>query len=260
MTDATPLLRRDSQVALYRQLKDWVLGKIEQGVWESGSLLPSERTLVGELGVSRITVRQALRELVQEGVLESVPGKGFFVAQRQSFPLHGLVSLTSLARERGWTVSNRVLRAEQLSASPALARALELDVGAPVIHLARVRYIDGAPVNIQRLWLPERRCRGLLDEDLTHASIFALLTDRYGVELARAEITISARPAEPEEQDLLELGEGAAVLTVDQITRDRTGEPIEFTVSAHHPGRFPVNLVQERPGTTRVHLGGGHSQ
>jgi GntR family transcriptional regulator len=255
MADVTPLLRRDSQVALYRQLKDWVLGQIEKEVWDTGSLLPSERALVAELGVSRITVRQALRELVQEGVLESVPGKGFFVAERPTFPLHGLVSLTSLAKERGWTVSNRVLTAAQVPASPGLARALGLDVAAPLIHVARVRFIDEAPVNIQRLWLPERRCGGLLDEDLTTASIFALLTDRFGIELERAEISISARVGDPEETELLELDEGAALLTVDQLTRDRAGDAVEFSLSAHHPGRFPVNLVQEGPGAARVHLG-----
>jgi GntR family transcriptional regulator len=115
--------------------------------------------------------------------------------------------------------------------------------------------IDEAPVNIQRLWLPQRRCRGILDEDLATASIFALLSDRFGIELARAEITISARVGDPDETELLELDEGAALLTVDQLTRDRSGEPVESSLSAHHPGRFPVNLVQERPGTSRLHLG-----
>jgi GntR family transcriptional regulator len=253
------LLKRDSQIPLYLQVKEWVLGEIQRGVWDTGSLLPSERTLVGELGVSRITVRQALRELVQEGVLESVPGKGFFVAHRPSFPLHGLVSLTSLAKERSWRVSNRVLAAEQRPASPGLARTLELDVAAPVIYIARVRFIDEAPVNIQRLWLPERRCRGLLDEDLSSASIFALLTERFGIELDRAEITISARTGDSDETEVLGLDAGAGLLTVDQVTRDRAGEPVEFSLSAHHPGRFPVNLVQERPGNTRLHLGGGHN-
>jgi GntR family transcriptional regulator len=260
MTDVKPLLRRDSQIALYRQLKDWILGEIERGVWDPGSLLPSERALVADVGVSRITVRQALRELVQEGVLESVPGKGFFVSERPLFPLHGLVSLTSLAKERGWKLSNRVLAAQQIPASAGLARALELDVGVPLLHLARVRVIDDAPVNVQRLWLPERRCRGLLDEDLSRASVFALLTGRFGIELARADITISARPAEVEEQELLELPEGAAVLTVDQITRDRGGEPVEFTISAHHPGRFPVSLTQERPRKSWMHDGGADTR
>ena len=165
--------------------------------------------------------------------------------------------MTALAKERGWEVTNRVLVAEEVPASPGLARALELDVAAPLIHFARLRLIDGAPVNVQRLWLPERRCRGLLDEDLATASIFALLTVRFGIELAEAEITISARIGDRTETKLLELEPRAAVLTVDQLTRERNGEPVEFSLSAHHPARFPVNLVQDRPATSRLHLGAG---
>lgn len=254
------LLKRDSQVALYRQLKDWILGEIDRGVWATGSLLPSERVLGTELGVSRITVRQALRELVQEGVLESVPGKGFFVVERPTFPLHGLVSLTALASERGLEVANRVLAARQVPASAALARALGVDPGTALLYVSRVRLLDGVPTNIQHLWLPERRCRGLLEEDLERASIFALLTGRFGIELARAEVTISARIADADERRLLELGVGAPVLTVDQRTLDRGREVVEYSRSAHHPGRFPIDLVQEREGTTRVRVGTGDSQ
>ena len=76
MEDLKLLIRRDSQIPLYRQVKDWILRQTEQGLWEMGSLLPSERTLVAELGVSRITVRAALRELVQEGVLSPFRARG----------------------------------------------------------------------------------------------------------------------------------------------------------------------------------------
>ncbi len=260
MTASRDVLRRDSQIPLYRQLRDWIVAEIEQGAWAPGSLLPSERALGVELGVSRITVRQALRELVQEGVLESAPGKGFFVVERPSFPLHGLVSLTALAHQRGLSVSSVVLAKRKVPASAGLARGLELEVGGPLLYIARLRSLDGAPVNIQRLWLPERRCPGLLDDDLDNASIFELLVERYGIEVDSAEITISARAADADERRLLELGEGVPVLTVDQRTRDRNGQPVEFSLSAHHPHRFAVNLVQEREGTTRVRLGAGGQQ
>ena len=181
------LLKRDSQIALYRQLKDWVVGEIARGTWATGSLLPSERALGTELGVSRITVRQALRELVQEGVLESVPGKGFFVAARPSHALHGILSLTALAAERGLTVSNRILSARRVPASLELARRLGADVGTALLHIARLRLLDGVAVTIQRLWLPEALCPGLLDEDLEIASIPSLLSGTFGIELEGAE-------------------------------------------------------------------------
>jgi GntR family transcriptional regulator len=243
------MLDRDSKIALYRQLKAWIAGECERGAWAEGFPLPSERDLVAEFDVSRITVRQALRELVQEGVLRSVPAKGFFVAERPKFELHGLVSLTAVARERGLSISNRVLVAVTTAASAALSRQMGTHAGASLIHLVRVRLLDGAPVSLQSLWLPEHRCRGLLDEDLESVSIFALLRERFGIRLARAESTISARLATTEEQLLLELDEGGAVLTVDQRTLDHNGEPVELSLSAHHPERFPVNLVQDANDT-----------
>jgi len=250
-----PVLNRDSEVALYRQLKAWILGELERGAWAAGAPLPSERALVAEFGVSRITVRNALRELVQEGVLRSAPGKGFYVADRLSFALHGLVSLSALARDRGLVISNRVLSAHPTVASPALARQMGVDVGAALLHLVRVRLLDAVPVSIQSLWLPERRCRGLLDEDLERMSLFALLRERFGITLARAESAISARVAGAEERQWLELEEGAPVLTVDQRTLDADGEPVELSLSAHHPERFPVSLVQEAAGERGVRVG-----
>jgi GntR family transcriptional regulator len=249
------MLDRDSEVALYRQLKAWILGELERGAWVAGAPLPSERALVSEFGVSRITVRNALRELVQEGVLRSAPGKGFYVAERPSFALHGLVSLTALAQARGLVISNRVLAARPTVASPALARQMEVEVGAALLHVARVRLLDGVPVSIQSLWVPERRCRGLLDEDLERASLFALLRERFGITLARAESAISARLASDEERQLLELDEGAPVLTVDQRTLDADGEPVELSFSAHHPERFPVSLVQDAASAGAVRVG-----
>jgi GntR family transcriptional regulator len=115
--------------------------------------------------------------------------------------------------------------------------------------------LDGVPVSIQRLWLPERRCRGLLDEDLERASLFALLRERFGISLARAESAISARVASDEERRLLELDEGAPVLTVDQRTLDADGEPVEISLSAHHPERFPVSLVQDAASAGAVRVG-----
>jgi GntR family transcriptional regulator len=239
------MLNRESNTALYRQLKAWIEGELERGAWARGAQLPSERALVAEYGVSRVTVRQALRELVQEGLLESVPGKGFFVAERPSFSLHGLVSLSALAQERGLTASSRVLDARAVAATAALARQLEVPVGVQLLHIVRVRLLDGVPMCVQTLWLPERRCRGLLDEDLETISLFEVLRERFGMVFARAESAIGARLATAEEQRLLDLDAGAAVLTVDQRTLDIAGEPVELSLSVHHPERFPVNLVQD---------------
>lgn len=252
MSTYSQIFSRDSPVALYRQLKAWIVGELERGTWVPGGQLPSERTLVAKYGVSRITVRQALRDLTQEGLLVSVPGKGFFVAERPTFPLDGLVGLSDLAKDRGLAVSSRVLEAEAVAATPALARQLEIPAGAELVRIVRVRLLNGVQVCVQTLWIPEHRCHGLLDEDLEKISLFELYRGRFGIVLARAESAISARLATPEEQALLDLDAGAAVLTVDQRTLDIAGEPVELSLSVHHPGRFPVSLVHEAGSPSAV--------
>lgn len=246
------VVRRDSSIALYRQLKAWIVGELERGAWAPGGQLPSERALVAEYGVSRVTVRQALRELVQEGLLESVPGKGFFVTERPSLPLDGLVGLSALAKQRGLAVSTRVLEAGAVAATSALARQLDLPAGAELVHIVRLRFLNGVPMCTQSVWFPEHRCHGLLDEDLEKISLFEVLRGRFGIVLARAESAISARLATAEEQALLGLGPGAAVLTVDQRTLDVAGEPVELSLSVHHPERFPVNLVHTAASSPAV--------
>src|SRR5262249_26067339 len=133
-------LQRDAAVPLYRQLKQRLLEDIRGGELEPHARLASERTLLEQFGVSRITVRQALQELVQEGYLYSAPGKGFFVAARaEPYELHALRSFTATARARGHVPGSRVVAARVVPAAAEVARPLHLPEGAEVVSLVRVR-------------------------------------------------------------------------------------------------------------------------
>src|SRR5262245_29515406 len=103
------MLARGSPKPLYRQLKDRIIKELEVGSRAPHSQLPSERAWVEKLGVSRITVRQALSELVQQGYLYTVPGKGFFVGERRNArELNSFLSFTSASRARGETPTSKV--------------------------------------------------------------------------------------------------------------------------------------------------------
>jgi GntR family transcriptional regulator len=242
-------LSRDSAVPLYQQIKQNLLQDIESGILEPHTQLPSERKLVEQYGVSRITVRQALSELVQQGYLYAKPAKGFFVAEQpQPYELNVLLSFTSVARERGLNPSGRVLEADIVPASQALARQLLIPLGAEVVFLVRLRLINDMPVRIEQVWLPHDRCPGILKHDLNEASLYAILRDEFGLVLTQAHTTIRARLASAQEREWLELADPDAVVTVDQLTLGQDGRPIELSLMVIHPRRYPLSLDQTQAG------------
>jgi GntR family transcriptional regulator len=250
------MLTRRSPLPLYRQFKERLLRDIESGTRPAHAQLPSEREWVKSLGVSRITVRQALSDLVQLGYLYSVPGKGFFVAERrQARELNAFLSFTAGARARGEEPASKLLGSGLLRADASLAQALAVAAGAEVVWVKRLRLANGIPMMVQEAQLAHARCPGLLQKDLSRQSLFELLRETYGVVLTRAETTITARLASEKERRWLELPGRGVVLVADQLSFTSDGSPIERALSIIHPERHPLSLVQRDGGRSLVGSG-----
>ena len=246
-------LTRASPKPLYRQLQDRLRRELALGKRAPHSRLPSEREWVRKLGVSRITVRQALGELVAQGYLYSVPGKGLFVGERRAArELDAFVSFTAAALARGEHPSSRVLEARLVRASATVANELDIEEGDEVVSLIRVRLANDVPVMLQRALLPHHRCPGLLDRALDEISLFATLREVYGCCLVRAETSIGARPATGEEREILGLTDRSAVVVTDQLTFGSDGLPVERSEAVLHPDRHALRLVQEDRGASFV--------
>lgn len=223
--------------------------ELERGARRPHSQLPSEREWVKELGVSRITVRQALMELVQQGYLYTVPGKGFFVGERKNArELNAFLSFTAASESRGEVPTSKVLAAEIVPATVAVASQLQIAPGAEVVRLHRLRLASDVPVMVQESLLPHARCPGLLDRDLARLSLFATLQKTYHLALVRADTTITARIADRAEKKALGLEDPGVVLVVDQLSYASDGLPVEHTVAVMHPARHPLSLSQEDGG------------
>jgi GntR family transcriptional regulator len=238
------VLSRESATPLYQQIERYLLDEIANGTLVAHSRLPSERELVKKWGVSRITARQALNDLVLKGYLYTAPGKGFFVADKHEQPneFAALLSFSAGARERKQVPSSRVLSARIIQPSPSLMQ--QLSTSGDVVELVRLRYLDNAPVGIQYNWLPHALCPDILSLDFTSASLYSELRERYGCVLASARMTISARLANPEERDLLELPDPGVILTVDQATFNAEHQPVEVSLGLFHPQRYPLSVIQ----------------
>lgn len=243
---------RDDSVPLYQQVRREILAAIGDGRLPVHAKLASERELTGIFGVSRITVRQAIQDLVQQGILKSQPGKGFFVSPEPpaGFELHLLKSFTATALAGGRTAGSRLLEARIYNAPVEITRPLFLGPGAEVILLRRLRLLDGEPVLVQSDWLPLSVAPTLLDLDWTvdNRSLYGELRGRFHVHPKGGQTTLGARLASAEEARLLELAEPAAVLTLDQIAFDDRNRPVNLSAFVQHPQRYPLTLSQSENG------------
>jgi GntR family transcriptional regulator len=240
---------REDVRPLYKQVKDRLLELMSDGSVPPMGKLASERELVERYGVSRITVRQAMRELVSEGHLRSHPGKGFYATGRskgQAFELELLRSFTTTALQHGMRPGARLLAGAIVAADKRLATSLHVRIGEPIAALRRLRLLNQQPVAIADDWIEARKVPGLLALDWAtgNRSLYEELRQRYGLSPERGETVLSSRLASADEARLLGLKRPAAVLTVEQIAYSHDGTPINATRSVHHPARYPLRLEQ----------------
>ena len=240
---------REDVRPLYKQVKDRLLELLSDGTVPPMGKLASERELVERYGVSRITIRQAMRELVTEGHLRSHPGKGFYSTGRstaQAFELELLRSFTATALRHGLAPGARLISGEMVPADEKLAVSLQVRVGERLVALRRLRLLDDQPVAIAEDWIDARKVPGLLalDWQKGNRSLYDELRGRYNLNPEGGETILSSRLATAEEARLLGLKRPAAVLTVEQIAYGGDGAPINATLSVHHPTRYPLKLAQ----------------
>lgn len=224
------------------QVREYVRALIEDA--DPGTPAPSERELVAQFKVARMTVRQAMDALVAEGLLERVPGRGTFVLERRT-EVGLLSSFTEDMGRRGLLAESQTLVARREKAGPGVARALELTTGDPVIHWKRLRRADGVPMCIEDAYLSEVLLPGFLQAGMPTSLYEAL--DRRGIRPTWAEDSVQAGSATPDEAALLEVAESAPVLRVARraISQEK---PIEVSRSTFRSDRYTLWVQFADPG------------
>ncbi|MDT8898118.1 GntR family transcriptional regulator [Thermanaerothrix sp. 4228-RoL] len=233
------MLNANSPIPLYYQLKSYLQDQILQGLLKPGERIPTEKELGERFKISRTTVRQAIGDLINEGLLVRVHGKGTFVAQpRIQQHLGLLTSFTQDMEAHHRTPSSQVLQFEVLPAPPPVARALQIKIGTAVIMLKRVRLADGQPLALEIAYLPEEPFRPLLDLDMSQRSLYATLKAHFGVEPQRALQQMEAVACPAEEARFLQVNKGSPILHIFRTTFDQSGRPFEFVESYYRSDRF----------------------
>ncbi|MCI2420178.1 GntR family transcriptional regulator [Saccharopolyspora sp. K220] len=218
-----------------------------------GSPVPSERDLALRYGVSRLTVREAVGQLVAEGLLVRVRGKGTFTTRpRVDSQLH-LASFTEDMRRRGMRPETEVLEAAEAIPPPRTAEALGIDPDQRAYWLYRLRKADGAPMAVERGWYHSGMLPRLLDHDLT-ASLYTLLARRYDVQLESGTQTVLAEGADAETARLLGVRTGSPVLVFRRIATAQ-GQPVEDMTSWYRGDLYQVTMQLDRDPS-----GSGHNR
>ena len=222
-----------------RETRERVLELIES--LSVGDAIPSERQLGVDLGVSRLTARAALDDLVREGYLVRRRGAGTFVAE-PTVPKGG-IDITSFSedmRARGLTPASRTIELRMIPAGARLGRILHVSPSEPVVAAKRLRLADGEPMAIELLHVRSSLVPGLTGEDLEESSFYELLVNRFDLAIVGGTQTVEPTVTNEEESQALGVPLHSPALLFERVTRTAEAEVVEYTQSTYRGDRYRI--------------------
>lgn len=232
--------------SLYMQVKNAILKNIQNQVWRTNTLIPTEQELMEMFQVSRTTVRQAINLLVQDGILEKRQGKGTIVLPVKL--VSNLGSLRGFAEEvieRGMMPHSQLIRAELVSSLSYEKAMLQREDDEHIFLIERIRFANGMPIALERSCWPEEIGRILLEHDLNTAKYYEIL-EKNQIFLKRARDKISAINATLPEADYLGIRAGEALLEMTRISYGYDDQPIEFTKTKYRGDQYSYDIELKR--------------
>jgi GntR family transcriptional regulator len=247
--EVVAIIRPDYPEPLWVQAATLIREQIDEGALKAGARLPPERELCQQLGISRVTLRKALNQLVEAGVLNSSHGRGWYVAKttaKREWP-NTLESFSETASRMGLKPQSEVLRAEVTPASFDEAEELTIVPGTDLFHLERVRLLDGVPIALDLTQIAVAVLPQVVTADFTKGQSLYTTLAQAGVEPVRADSTIEAREADANEAQHLRITDGKPLLIMRQVSYDVSGRPL-FTSTIKYVGeRYRLRTSFSRP-------------
>lgn len=234
---------RNSPLPLHYQLKQHLLEKIESGEWKSNDLIPSEQELQNSFGLSRITVRQALSDLVYEGLLIRERGRGTFVAPpKMTHSPDDRRSLTEFMTEKGITPGWKVIEKGFIEANKEVAANLKLPHKTRVYRIRRLRLAEDEAIGQHTAYLPESVSSQINEAGLLEGGSLNYISHIPQMATSRATRSIEAVPASDLDVKLLHLSSGSPVLMIQRVVTSAAGEPLEFLQARYRGDRFKYQI------------------
>lgn len=238
-----------SPAPLYAQIKQLLRERILDGSYQPHQQMPSEAEMMASFGVSRITVRQALADLQNEGLIFRLHGKGTFVSKPKAFQdLGRLQGFGEAMRERGYESFNRLLSLHSVVPPAAVAERLRLPRRGKACELRRLRFLNREPISLDVSYLPLSIGQRLAKKDLATRDIFNILENDFGLALGHAELQIGSALADETLAPLLRVQEGAPVLFIERTTHLADGTPIDHELLYYRGDAFQYKVRVDRVG------------
>ncbi|MGP4070826.1 GntR family transcriptional regulator [Halobacillus sp. B29] len=222
------------KLPLYIQIKNKMIHNVKDGVWNPGDAIPSESQLIEMYNVSRTTIRQSIRELVQNGVLETRRGSP---ARVRTIPPEEGVNPGVIHHEKGTHFSIKVIRSGKASHALHARNSLELTEKQEMFLIERIRLADGKPIAFQQLFLPYSIGKTIENDIDTSFDIFPKLGEQ-GIYYTNIQEDVSASNATSFEADVLGIIPGEALIDIERTTTGSGLKPIEYSRTKYLPSGF----------------------
>ena len=239
------MLEKNSPKPLYQQLKDILVDAIDSEKWKANEKIPSENELSSIYGLSRMTVRSVLTDLVKEGLLYREQGKGTFVAEKIVTVSPSYIGIREQLEKMGYEVETRIVECQEERSSETVAKKLNLLPGESVFKIKRVRYIKGDPISLHISYINARYKEKLTVEMLEKEQLCVLLSENYGIHKKKVSETLESVVASNEEAELLAVEKGHPLLLLRDVLYDEISRPYEYTKVVFRGDRIKIRLQYE---------------
>lgn len=231
---------------LYIQIKEILFQRISNGIYDTGDTIPTELDFQEEFDVSRITVRQAINELVLEGYLLRRRGKGTVVLKRKiEESLNRVLSFTKEMEEMGITPSTSFAEVNRIQCNAVVASKLGIEIGADVYEIIRIRCADGEPIVYFETYLLGN-LKLPLDHEVYYGSMYELIESTNPVKMTKAKEYIGAEIAGKKLAKELKISAGDPILTRTRVGFDQNSRPIEFTTCYYVAENYQYYIELDR--------------
>ncbi len=241
------VLDRNNPKPLYQQFRDVIEEKITSGEWKPNDKIPSENQLSSQYGLSRMTVRSVLMDLVKEERLYRVQGKGTYVSEQKietQSPYY--IGVREQLEQMGYEVSTKTIECRLVKSDRNVARRLGMEENAPVFMIKRVRSIKDGPVSIHVSYIPPKYSHGLTPELLEQEQLCVLLNRDYGLQRKRVSETLESVAADREEAALLHVERGHPLLLLKDELFSENDTPYEYTKVVFRGDKVKIRLNFEQ--------------
>ena len=240
------MIDKSSPLPIYYQIEESIKRQIEEGEFHPHDILPSEREYAEKLEISRMTVRQAINNLVNTGYLYRQKGRGTFVAEKKlEQQLFGLMGFTEEMKARGMTPSSKLLSFDIIPANEKIASQLHITSNTPIYEIIRIRLADNVPMAFETAYISADLIKGLTAEIINH-SIYQYVEQHIGLKIGYAKQSLESTIASEMEITSLSIAKHSPILLIQRTTYLEDGRPIEFVKSSYRADRYKFTFTIKR--------------